>query len=324
MKITVPEDGSVSGGSIVTGEGEPSAHVVIEGEVLSEPVFKGHQLVLSGTLGLKFGVKLPKDFDAAGSYVTFTVNGQEQTVETKYAEDGTNGRKVYTCTLNTLQMAENIEAVFHYGNNQTVSQTYTLEQYFQYFDEHEDKYDEKTLNILHAVANYGYYAQPYLIDLHKLKDKYAKITNNYPTEFDYEAIKTAVSKYKFTKSFGTSAVTAASYKLSLDADTALSVMVKVPEGTAVDMSASFGGKTYQAEKQSDTVWVVKITGIKATHLGDTITVTGNAGGNFTITVSALSYVRSILEGGDKYSEDARKTVAALYQYYEAAEKFKNS
>ena len=318
MKITVPEDGSVSGGSIVTGEGEPSAHVVIEGEVLSEPVFKGHQLLLSGTLGLKFGVQFPKDFDAAGSYVTFTVNGQEQKIETTAAETSEDGRKVYTCTLNTLQMAENIEAVFHYGNNQTVSQTYTLEQYFQYFDEHPDEFEPETLNLIKAIANYGYYAQPYLIDLHKLGDKYAKITKNYPTEFDYEAIKTAVSKYKFTKSFGTSAVTAASYKLSLDADTALSVMVKVPEGTEVEMSASFGGKTYdEVTKQNSTTYVIKIPGIKASQLGDTVTVTGKAGGDFTITISALSYVRSILEGGDKYSEDARKTVAALYQYYTA-------
>ncbi len=324
LTVELPVNGTIKDGAVYDESGSEVNHFILTQKEQTEPVFSGHKLVLSGTLGLKFGVKFPAGFNSKDSYVTFTVNGKEQKVLTEEAEDGKEGKKVYTCSLNVLQMAENIEAVFHYGDNQTVSETYSLEKYFSYFEDHKADYSDKTLNLVHAAANYGYYAQPYLTTLHDLKDKYAKITLNYPVTFDYGTIKSEVAKYTFAKAISDSKVSAASYKLSLDADTALSVMVKVPEGTAVDMSASFGGKTYQAEKQSDTVWVVKITGIKATQLGETITVTGNAGGNFTITVSALSYVRSILEGGDKYSEDARKTVAALYQYYEAAENFKNS
>ena len=48
----------------------------------------------------------------------------------------------------------------------------------------------------------------------------------------------------------------------------------------------------------------------------TITVSGTAGGNFTINVSALSYVRSVLNS-DKYKGDAQNAVMALYKYYEA-------
>ena len=283
------------------------------------PEFHGHQLVLSGSLGLKFGMEIPEDY-VSGSSVTFKVNGDSQTVDISEAEE-IDGRYYFTCRLNTLQMAEEIEAVFHYGNNQTVTQYYTLEKYFSYFDKHEADYDKKTLDLLHAVANYGYYAQPYLTSLHNLEGKYAKITKNYDVTFDYAAIKTETEKYSFAKALGNSDVKNASYKLSLDSDTALSVMVKVPAGTAVDMSASFNGQTYAGTSQSDTVWVIKIPGIKASQLGETITVTGNAGGEFTITVSALSYVRSILNG-DKYSDEAKKTVAALYQYYKAVENYK--
>ncbi len=324
LTVELPENGKIDGGRVLDESGSEVQSFFLAQKEQTEPVFSGHQLVLSGTLGLKFGVKFPENFNSDGSYMTFTVNGKEQKVLTGNAEDGKEGKKVYTCSLNVLQMAEKIEAVFHYGDNQTISQTYTLAKYFQYFDDHKDEFNEKTLNLVHAVANYGYYAYPYLNGIYDLEGKYAKIYTHYDVDFNYDAIIEEVKDYAFAKAISDSKVTAASYKLSLDSDTALSVMVKVPEGTEVSMSASFDGKTYQARKQSDTVWVVKVMGIKASQLGDTITVTGNAGGNFTITVSALSYVRSILEGGDKYSEDARKTVAALYQYYEAAENFKNS
>ena len=135
-----------------------------------------------------------------------------------------------------------------------------------------------------------------------------------------DEIKQKVSQYTFAKGISDSAVTAASYKLSLDSDTALSVMVKVPKGTAVNASATFNGQTYEMTKDSDTVWSVKIPGIKASQLGDTITVSGEAEGNFTITVSALSYVRSVLNS-QKYDETAKNAVSALYKYFEAVEAY---
>ena len=285
----------------------------------NRPVFKGHQLVLSGTLALRFGVILPEGFDEEGSYVTFTVNEEEQRMAAGEASSQ-NGRKIFTCYLNSLQMAEEIEAVFHYGNGESIEETYSLTDYFRYFDENAASYNEKTLNLVHAVADYGYFAQPYLTELHHLEGKYAAMTMHYTDGFDYEAIRPEVAGYTFAKGISDSAVTNASYKLSLDADTALSVVMLVPAGTELTASASFGGRTYDAVQESSTQYIIRIPGIKASQLGSTITVSGEAEGDFTITVSALSYVRSVLNS-DKYKENAKDAVSALYKYYEAVRAF---
>ena len=279
--------------------------------------FKGHQLVLSGTLGLRFGVVLPEGFDEEGSYMTFTLNGAEQRTETADAPTE-NGRKIFTCYLNTLQMAEEIQAVFHYPDGRTDSQNYSLTQYLEYFEAHPGSYTEKTMRLIRSIADYGYYAQPYLVSLHHLEGIYAPMTMHYTESYDYEEIRPAVAGYAFAKGISISAVTNASYKLSLDADTAVSVFMQVPAGTELTASVTFAGKTYTAQKESSTVYIIKIPGIKASQLGSTIMVEGYAEGNFTITVSALSYVRSVLNN-DTYGEDAKNTVSALYQYYAAVQ-----
>ena len=316
LYIKEPDGGYVSDrdATILTADGSVASHVVICRKTPPAPEFSGHQLVLTGSLGLKFGVKIPAGTDTEGSYMTFRLNGETQRINTSDAETA-GDRKVYTCSMNTLQMAEEIEAVFHYGDGQEVRQNYSLVDYFSYFDSHASGFSAKTLKLVKAVADYGYYAQPYLIQINHLEGKYAPITKHYETSFDYDAILEAVAANAFTKQISSSAVTAASYKLSLDSDTALSVMMQVPAGTTVNASATFGGKTYRAEKSSSTVWVIKIPGIKASRLGTTITVSGTAGGNFTIKVSALSYVRSVL-GGD-YDSVARNAVSSLYAYYDA-------
>ena len=53
----------------------------------------------------------------------------------------------------------------------------------------------------------------------------------------------------------------------------------------------------------------------------TFTVSGTAGGEFTLSVSALSYVRSVLNS-DKYKDDAKNKVTALYKYYESVKAYR--
>lgn len=293
------------------------AHIRINDD--NVPEFQGHQLILSGTLALRFGLVFPEDFDETGSYVTFTINGEEQRTETADAETQ-NGRKIFVCYLNTLQMAEQIEAVFHYGNGQSVRDTYALTEYFEYFENNQSSFTPQTVNLVRAVADYGYHAQPYLISLHNLEGKYTEITKHYTESYDYEEIKPEVAGFTFAKGISDSAVKNASYRLSLDAETVVSVYMQVPAGTELTASATFAGKTYTSQKESSTVYVIRIPGIKASQLGNVITVSGTANGSFTIQVSALSYVRSVLNSND-YGEDAKNTVAALYKYYAAVKAY---
>ena len=66
-----------------------------------------------------------------------------------------------------------------------------------------------------------------------------------------------------------------------------------------------------------------MSGISAHRLGDTITITGTAGSDFTITLSALSYARAVLNS-EAFNADAKNTMAAFYQYYAAVKAYMES
>lgn len=283
------------------------------------PVFSGHQLILSGSLGMQFGVKFPDGFDCNGSYMTFTVNDSEQKVYTDPDQVKKDGKGKYTCYVNTLQMAEEIHAVFHYGDSQTIDQVYKVTDYLSYFDNPKEEFSDETKALIKAIADYGYYAHPYLIKLHKLGNKYAVMDKHYTDSYDYDPISDAVASYAFVKAVDGTKLEKVSYKLSLDSDTALSVRMVPEEGTEVSASAEFHGNTYTAEKQEDGSYIIKITGIKASWLGDPIEVKGSAGGSFTVKVSALAYVRSIFSS-EKSTKLAKDAVSALYTYYQAVKK----
>ena len=93
---------------------------------------------------------------------------------------------------------------------------------------------------------------------------------------------------------------------------------------ALTATATLNGKTFTAAKQKDGSYIIKITGIKASQLGDEITISGNAGGDFTVKVSALAYVNSILNSST-YSDNqaAKNAMASLYYYYLRAIGFQN-
>ena len=96
----------------------------------------------------------------------------------------------------------------------------------------------------------------------------------------------------------------------------------VPAGTELTATAKFNGNVFRAEKQADGRYRVRITGISAHQLGNTITITGSAEGAFTVKVSALAYVRSVLKNSS--DKAARDCMAALYRYYEAVIAYRNS
>lgn len=314
-----PENGTIEYGRAYDENGKEVKEVLLVKR--TKPYFSGHQLVLTGSLGLRFRMSFPKGMSYEDGSMSFFVNGIEQIQPTPLIDDG---KTYYTCYLTSLQMAETIEAVYTYGDNQTVSQTYSLEKYFNYFDEHPGEFDAATLKLIQAVANYGYYAQPYLVNLHNLGDKYAKITKNYPVTFDYQATLAETEKYAFSKSFGNSKVEAAAYKLSLDTDTILSIRIKVPAGTQLSAAAVFAGDSYGAHSEDGTTYIIEIPSIKATRLDEMITVFGYTNDDdqnekFSISVCPLSYVRSILKSNK--SDEAKNTVCALYEYYKAVKKY---
>ncbi len=87
------------------------------------------QLSLAGDLGVHFYMdlkSLPEDA-LDDTYMEFTVSGK--TVKVGFDPENMNAAGEYygfTCRVNVLQMAENIHAVFHYGDS-TVETDYSVE-----------------------------------------------------------------------------------------------------------------------------------------------------------------------------------------------------
>lgn len=291
--------------------------------------FNGHRLLLSGQIGVQFGMDLSKlnANESAASYMVFTVNGTDTRVNTSTLTPS-EGRYIFTCFVNVLQMAEPIQATFHYGENgaQTVTNRFSVKDYVTYMEQHPNGYSVEAINLTKAIADYGHYAQIFLTKVNRIApDKYAQMNTFYQNSYTVDDVKSASAAYQMGLDRGSSKIAGATIRLSLDSTTDLSVRLTLAENVALTASTTFNGKTYSAVKQPDGSYILTITGIPASMLGDTITISGDADGAFSVTVSALSYVYSILNGTD-YSNDtnAQNAVCALYYYYQKAMAYKNS
>ena len=297
------------------------------------PEFKVQNLVLSGQLGVNFFLDLPEidGVDYADSYVEFTVSGKGgSTSRDAFDPDFTNATGEYygfTCCVKSIQMAETITAVFHYGDGKTVSREYSVAEYVEAFEEHKDQFDEKTITLVHAIADYGHYIQIYLASVNgfAIGEDYAKMSRHFTETYDYADVLSKVEAYAIAKARGGSKVERANYRLQLGSETTVDVFLKTTDGSAptnvtVTIREEVSGKTTETAvtpvKQADGRYLVRIPNVSAHRLGDRITIEGEAGGNFRVEVSALSYVRDVLT----YNKDteSRDGLSSLYAYCAAA------
>ncbi|MBR6951253.1 MAG: S8 family serine peptidase [Oscillospiraceae bacterium] len=319
--------------NVVTAERNANADIAEDPTVIdigepeeAVPSFKTKSLILSGELGVNFFMDLPAidGVDYTDSYVEFTVTGKGgKTTVDPFDPNHKNVSGEYygfTCYVNSIQMAETITAVFHYGSDdKTVTTTYSVKEYIEGAEANKDKMSEAAYQLIHSIADYGHYVQRYLsaVNHWEIGVDYADMDLYFTDSYDIDAIKAAVSEYTMTKQFGTSKVTKATHRLHLDSSTALEVFLTVEGDTELTASIQFKGNTYTAEKQADGRYSIKIPNISAHQLGNIFTITGNAGGEFTVTASVMSYINAVLSSGNA-DEATQNGLASLYTYYEKA------
>ena len=302
----------------------------------SKPRFMTHSLVLSGQIGVNFFMDLPAidGVNYAESYMTFEISGKGTVPSdpVPYDPTHTNAKSTYygfSCYVNSIQMADTIIATFHYGDGLTVSEEYSIKKYIASFDtyiaEHPGVYDDETVNLVHALADYGHYVQPFLSaargwTLGDGEDQYAEMDLFYAQSYDIDAVKTAVADYAIDRTLCAD-IEKVTYSLLMDSNTAIYLYFK----PVADYSGSFTVNGYMATKQKDGRYLVKIPNIGAHKLGDPYTViVTTANGESTVTVSALSYVKGILDAEAYQNNTAAQYAAAIYFYYDAAIKYKTS
>lgn len=314
---------------------------------VNEPKFATHSLVLSGKIGVNFFMDLRglSDEERVGTYMTFEITGAgEVSAEPVYFDAGQmNSDQLYygfTCYVTSIQMADTITATFHYGDDQTVSETYSIAQYIKSFEAVADQYDDTTVALVHALADYGHYVQAFLADQ---KDwtlgeggDYAEMDQFYRESYDYDDIADSLSEKAIYRYFGDQNIVKAPYSVILDSDTAIRVYFTPAAGFNGDVSAWMPDYQDEAylERGTDGRYTVEIANIPAHLLGETYNIFVFTGENcfndiYTmhtqVNVSAMSYVYAMLTSqAYANNELAKNAVSSLYAYWQAAVAYKNA
>ena len=239
----------------------------------------GHGLVLSGEIGLIFYFDTSPYFVTDNAYVEFKT-GRFGTQKADLIDDGTF--TYATCCIPSYRMADEITPVVHYyknGEEMTAElEPYSVEDYIDYVTENEERFDLETIDMSRALADYGYYAQNYLSELHGYSigddGKYAAMSTHFNDEYDYDYYRDELSwidSYEVT--LDDSMVEKASFSLNLEATTSMYFYLTVKEGVtlssvkAVSDESVYDTGDMDIALYSDNVYRVKVSNIRAWELG---------------------------------------------------------
>ena len=305
----------VDGGTVYKINGSADASQ-LAGKTLvpyNEVYVAGHSLTLDGTIGVDYYVYVPEG--RTPGTMSFEITGRGS-VDAKAGYKKESGYYVYTCYVTSVQMADEITATYSDNDGGYLTDIYSVKAYIDYIEEHQNDYDEKTVDLVRALADYGHYVQPFLKAQNgwtfNTDDGYAEMTVYYKSSFDYASIRNALQDVSVSASVTGTEITGASYALRLDSDMELDVFLK--------SSGDIELQGYQVKELSDGRYQVRFSNIAASDLDKEVTVTGNAGGEFSITLSPLCYIKTVLNSDD-YGADAKNAMAAAYNYYAASQAY---
>ena len=290
----------------------------------AEPTFETHRLVLGQKIGVDFFINLDPltDEEKEACCVEFTVNGKQST--DCFDADFKNESKQYygfSCYVTSVEMADTITAVLHYGDGETVSHNYRVLDYINTVEENAEKFDEYDHALVHAIADYGHYAQPMLAENNKwtIGVEHAEMAKHYTDSYDYEAVLSELSDYARVFEKGNSDIQEITNALDLRSEATIFFNIRPDEGYSGPVEVTVGTKKVTPVKMDDGRYRVAIPGISAHKLANEFTLTIKTdGGTATVKASALSYAQAVLNSAAFNDDFASKNgVCAIYQYYTA-------
>ena len=292
------------------------------------PEFAYHSLILSGQIGVIFHVYAPegassKDycmyFDVSGdkSQNTQPVNPFETLNEDGYQFFG------FKCYINSVQMADDIHATLSYGDNESITETYTAKRYLDSLIADTAQSADVTA-LGKAIKDYGCYVQPVLADENgwTIGKKHAAMDSAHEyTDSDFTDAETATNDYAITCTVPEgSGIKDVSFALVLDSETAIELYLASKDTYTGNVAAYVDGGSKNMAVRKGSEYVVSIGNISAHKLGTTHTVSittqydNMQEVSFEVKLSALSYVQSAIHS----SEAAMKrAVTSLWRYWDA-------
>ena len=287
-------------------------------------MFASHSLVLTDAVGVNFFMNLDalSAEEKAASYMTFDVAGVTKTAAFDSTFTGNGGTYGFTCYVNSVQMAEDITPTFHYAGNTLTGDAYAVKDYIDYVVANSGSFTAETVTLVKAIGDYGHYAQDYLGPKNSwvAGTDYVALAKyraaDYGTD-DYTAKSDAIDA--LAKDIYATGVTpgngSGQYRYTLNFDSRTSLIVKIFYDAAITVNTTYAGTIARDVGTHD--YDLYLANIPISQFGDDIVVDGIVDGTgYSITLSGLSYVHSVLSSG--LSAAAKNAVSALYDYYTAA------
>lgn len=296
---------------------------------------------LDSTLGVNMYLRLPGDINNyKGDYMSFTINDgsrfsrKVEVVEfNKSNSEVYNGRIYYsfTCPVYVPEMADQIDATFHHGNQPILTAKYSVKQYIDDYIEDRGGIDAVTLSsegkLVLALGDYGHFTQQMLKTTKKWTDgdhtEMPVVWNNSPKDTTFFA-NIDLQSYQMEREIN-DPLEKATMSIVTDEDVALKFYLTAEQGSIPSVVVKKGttvltkGTDYTLEEPtSGSTWVVRIGGINALQLGDKYNV--EVGGlDCYEDASVMGYVYSMTQS-TKYAtnNEVQNAVAALAIYYDCA------
>ncbi len=309
---------------------------IINGGGNTLPSWGNHSLLLSGgLLGVDFYLTVPNTgLVTDGAYVDFTVNGKTgNPFELSSATTGEGGAYIFTCYINSIQMAEKITATFHYGENQTltVSQNYSASDYCNAALSQYSGDENKTLiDLVNAIKDYGHYVQiplaahnGWIIGTDYAEMKAATVYDDNTVN----TVKTAMGDtYAVNKgNYSSAGIKDVAFDLELNSATKLTVYLSpdkdnAPDSVTVKLD---DGEEYTPNLTSDnSKYYVEIDQIYAQDLDKSHTIHVKAKTEFDIVISPFSYVHGVLNNDTEQYTGMKNAVTSLYYYCKATQTYR--
>ncbi len=266
----------------------------------------------------------------------------------------------FTCNITSVQMADTITATFTYQDpfaenpddsaaSKTITKTYSIRQYLNSLDMSGSEYSEAAKTLIKAMADYGYYVQPYLAGANgwTIGEDYKWMDKRYTDSYDMDSILDEMESLKgYTSRDDRKTehdIVQLDYTLKFDSGIDIVVFFTPSESYTGNPAVSIDGesvtevsdfdteiadKTTYYAKLDDGKYVLVYSGLSADQLNDlhkfqlqTDFDTEGKTDGYGITyleVTGLCFAEELVKNGDS---DTRNFGAALYNLYKAAAAF---
>ena len=279
----------------------------------------GHSISLDGDIGVNFYMELDESIlSSQTAYMQFDVpDGKKTETQIVYVKDVlddpvTIGGRTYfkfKCQVAAKDMAAEIAAQLHDGNARGEEYKYSVREYAKYILDNPDNYNEKTINLVKAMLNYGSAAQEYFLN------ESGSDLANYGLDTDYKKVDdvtadTIDKPYIAARTSLPKEISFEGVTLSLRSETTLSFYFKSDTDLRDEYLSFF-------ELTPDGYLVYRIRGISAAELDNVFSIDLALLASLECYYCPLTYCYNVL---DRKSGSAalQKVCKALYLYNQAA------